>query len=227
MPSSTLFRLSGAALIAAVPLWIAGTLLHPPTAELADIIGSSQSLSHALDAAAVALVLIALPGLYAHHAARTGLLGLAGFVLLMLFAAYLVYMLIYEAGPVALLSADPSAERLFAPGGIVRQGELRQFGPPLALGTVVYGIALLRSGLYSRWAGLLLIAFLPAFFILLGLYSAAPTPTRETLDAVGFTRFAVGGAHLLLHLGLAVAGGRLWIAQHEGPLTATAPQRSR
>ncbi len=217
MPSSTLFRLAGAALIAAVPLWIAGTLLHPPTAELADISGSGQSLSHALDAAAVALVLVALPGLYAHHAARTGVLGLTGFVLMMLFAAYLVYMLVYEAGPVAFLSTDAAAERLFAPGGPVRQGELRQLGAPLGLGTVVYGVAVLRAGAYSRWSGLLLIAFLPVFFVLLGLYSAAPGTTREALDAVGFSKFAVGGAHLLLHLGLAVAGWRLWTAPYERP----------
>lgn len=224
MSSSTLFRLAGAALIAAVPLWVAGTLLHPPTAELADIVGSSQSVSHALDAAAVALVLIALPGLYAHHAARTGLLGLVGFVLMMLFGAYLVYMLIYEAGPVAALSADPSADRLFESGGPVRQGELRQLGAPLGLGTVVYGIALLRAGGYSRWAGLSLIAFLPVFFILLGIYSAAPATTRETLDALGYTKFAVGGAHLLLHLGLAVAGWRLWSAQYERRPAASVPQ---
>lgn len=227
MTSSTLFRLSGAALIAAVPLWIAGTLLHPPTAELADIVGSSQSLSHALDAAAVVLVLIALPGLYAHHAARTGVLGLAGFVLMMLFAAYLVYMLVYEAGPVAALSADASAERLFEPGGVVRQGELRQLGAPLGIGTIVYGVALLRAGAYSRWAGFLLIAFLPVFFILIGFYSAAPEATRETLDAVGFSKFAVGGAHLLLHLGLALAGWRLWTAQDERSLAAPAPQLAR
>lgn len=214
MPTSTLFRLASAALIAAVPLWIAGTLLHPPTAELADIVGSSQSLSHALDAAAVALVLVALPGLYAHHAGRTGTLGLVGFVTMMLFLAYLVYMLVYEAGPVAALADDPSAERLFGPDGVVRQGELRQLGAPLGLATVVYGVALLRAGTYSRWAGLLLIAFLPVFFILLGIYSAAPAATQETLEGMGFTKYAVGSAHLLVHLGLAIAGWRLWTAEH-------------
>jgi hypothetical protein len=185
-------------------------VLHPRTAELADVLGSNQSLSHAILAAAMALVLIGLPGLYAYHASRSGALGLAGFVLMMLFAAYLVYMLLYEAGPVAALSTDPAAERLFAAGGAVRQGELRSWSRPVQLAPIVYGIALLRSGVYSRWAGWLVVAFVPAFLVLSAAFAALPPATQETLLDLGALNIVVGGSQLLMHLGLAIAGYRLW-----------------
>lgn len=194
----------------AVPLWVAGMMLHPRTAELADVLGSNQSLSHAILAAAMALVLIGLPGLYAHHASRSGVLGLAGFVLMMLFAAYLVYMLLYEAGPVAALSTDPAAERLFATGGVVRQGELRSWSRPIQIAPIIYGIALVRSGIYSRWAGWLAVAFVPAFLVLSAVFAALPPATQATLLDLGALNIVVGGSQLLMHLGLAAAGYRLW-----------------
>ena len=83
---------------------------------------------------------------------------------MMLFAAYHVYLLLYEAGPVALLSGDAAAERLFAPGGIVRQGMLREWVMPVTLlAPVMYGIVLVRAGMFSPRAGWLVIAFIPAF----------------------------------------------------------------
>jgi hypothetical protein len=223
MPISTLFRLSGLALVLAAPLWVAGMVIHPRTSELADVLDSSQALSHAILAAAMALVLIGLPGLYAHHAGRSGVLGLVGFILMMLFAAYQVYMLLYEAGPVAALSSDPAAERLFAPGGIVGQGTLRNwFGPVTLTAPIVYGVALLRAGVYSRWPGSLVIAFVPAFFALSVVFAAMPSATRETLLDLRALNIVVGGSQLLMHLGLAIAGYQLWRTQQ--PLRATTPR---
>jgi hypothetical protein len=225
MTAATLFRLSGLALMLSVPPWIVGMIIHPRTAELADVAGSSQSLSHAILAAAVALVLLGLPGLYAHHAGRSGVLGLSGVVLMMLFAAYLVYMLLYEAGPVAALSTDPAAERLFAAGGVVKQGDLRRLGQPLSLASIVYGSALLRAGHYSRWAGWLVIAFVPVFFALSGLFAAVSPATQETLLDLRIVNVVVGGSQLLMHLGLAIAGWQLW--RTVGPAPRPSRQSAR
>jgi hypothetical protein len=217
MPSSTLFRLAGIALIAAVPLSVPGYFIHPRTHELADVAGSTTTLSHAIVAAAWALVLLGLPGLYAFHAQRSGRLGLVGFGLMMLFVAYHAYLLLYEAGPVALLSCDAAAERLFAPGGIVRQGMLREWVMPV-LAPVVYGLALVRAGPFSRWAGWLVIAFIPAFFVLNGVLAFVPSATREDLLDLGYANFGLGVSYLLLNAGLAIAGYELW-------RSATADQR--
>ena len=85
MSTTTLARLSGVALIAAFALTLTGGILHP-------VIGgdshAAPSLAQPLFPTAHLLVflgeiclLFGLPGLYARIAARTGLLGLLGFVL--------------------------------------------------------------------------------------------------------------------------------------------------
>jgi hypothetical protein len=214
MAPSTLFRLAGLGLIVALPLSLPGYVIHPRTHELADVLGSATSLSHAIVGVGWALVLLGLPGLYAFHAQRTGVLGLVGFILLMLFAAYHVYLLLYEAGPVALLSGDAAAARLFAPGGIVRQGMLREWVMPVTLlAPIVYGIALLRARVFSCWAGWLVIAFVPAFFVLNGVLAVLPSATREDLLDLGFANVGLGISYVLLNLGLAIAGYQLWRAQ--------------
>lgn len=217
MAPSTLFRLAGLALIAALPLSVPGYVIHPRTHELADVIGSTTSLSHAIVAVGWALVLLGLPGLYAFHAQRSGVLGLAGFVLMMLFAAYHVYLLLYEAGPAALLSGDAAANRLFAPGGIVRQGMLREWVIPVTLlAPIVYGTALVRAGSFSRWAGWLVIAFIPAFFALNGVLALLPPTAREDLLDLGYANFGLGVSYLLLNAGLAIAGYQVWRLQQPG-----------
>ena len=115
MPASTLLRLSGLALMAALAL-IVGGLLHPQSESLVDVAGSTTTASHGLFAIAFALILLGLPGLYAVLADRTGVLGLAGFVLMMLFAVYHVYCCSTRPGLMAAMADDPAADRLFAPG---------------------------------------------------------------------------------------------------------------
>jgi hypothetical protein len=130
---------------------------------------------------------------------------------MMLFASYHGYLLLYEAGPVAALSSDPAAERLFAPGGIVRQGMLREWAMPVTLlAPIVYGIVLIRSGVFSRVAGWLVIAFIPAFFALNGVLALVPSATRESLLDLGYANIGLGLSYLLLNAGLAIAGFELW-----------------
>jgi hypothetical protein len=112
---------------------------------------------------------------------------------------------------VALLASDPAAERLFAPGGVVRQGMLREWVMLVTFfAPIIYGVALLRSGLFSRWSGWLAIAFIPAFFALNGVLALLPSETREDLLDLGYANFGLGVSYLLLNVGLAIAGYRLW-----------------
>lgn len=211
---STLLRLSGVALVLALPLSIPGYVIHPRTHELADVLGSSTSLSHGIVALGWALVLLGLPGLYTSHAVRTGLIGLTGFVLMILFAAYHVFLLLYEAGPVAIIANEPGVDQLFAPDGAIRQGMLRQWATPVTLlAPIVYGVALLRSRLYSRWSGWLVIAFLPAFFALQAALTLQSPATQEALLDLGYANFGLGVAYVALNGGLAIAGYQLWRAQ--------------
>jgi hypothetical protein len=214
MPASTLLRLSGLALMVAVVLVVVGGLLHPQSERLVDIAGSMTTVSHGLFALAFALVLLGLPGLYAALADRAGILGLVGFVLMMLFSAYHVYMLLYEAGPVAAMADDQAADRLFAPGGVVQQGTLRaELGPLGIVAPIVFGAALVRSGARPRWAGWAVIAFVPAFLVGAGLGSALPVETRETLFDLWFTPIWLAMTYGLLLLGLAAPGYQIWRSQ--------------
>jgi hypothetical protein len=211
MTHATLLRLAGAALMLALPLSIPGYVVHPRTHELADVVASTTSLSHAIVALGWMLVLLGLPGLYAFHAHRSGVIGLVGFILMMSFGAFHIYLLLYEAGPVAALAGDPAAERLFAEDGIVRQGMLRSWAMPVTLlAPIVYGIALLRAGLFSRLAGWLVIAFIPAFFVLNGVLALVPAATREGLLDMGYANIGLGVSYVLLNTGLAIAGYELW-----------------
>jgi hypothetical protein len=215
MRAPTLLRLSGIALMLALPLVIVGGLLHPRTHERADIASSSQALSHVIFAVAFALVLLGLPGLYAAHADRSGVVGLVGVVAMMLFSAYHVYLLLYEAGPVSAMSNDAAAERLFAPGGIVERGTLRTWFTPLgAVAPIIYGIALLRARVHPRWSGWLVIAFVPAFLGSAALLeSMLPSDARETLLNLRFTPIWIAVSYALLLLGLAIPGYQLWRTQ--------------
>jgi hypothetical protein len=221
MTHAALLRLAGAALVLALPLSIPGYVIHPRTHDLADVVGSTTSLSHAIVALGWALVLLGLPGLYSYHAHRSGLIGLLGFSLMMLFAAFHIYLLLYEAGPVAALANDPAAERLFAEDGIVRQGMLRGWAMPLTLlAPIVYGIALLRAGVFSRFVGWLVIAFIPAFLVLNGVLTVVPAATREALLNVGYANIGLGASYALINMGLAVAGYKLWTSPREAPTSA-------
>jgi len=212
--ASTLLRLTGFGLMLAVPAGIVGGLIHPRSESLADLVGSSTTPSHLLFALAFALIVISLPGLFAAHAGRSGVLGLIGYVAMMLFCGYHLYLLLYEAGPVAAMANDPEAERLFASGGIVQRGTLRAWGSPLGiLAPITYGVALLRAGTRPRLSGWLVIAFVPAFFAATGLVALLPVESRRALIDVGFTPIALAFSYGLLLVGLAIPGYQLWRTQ--------------
>ena len=210
MSESMLRRLSGMALMLSVPLWIAGEAIHPRSEGLADIVRFGQSPSHAILAIAFMFLLLGLPGLYGSHAGRSGVLGLVGYVLMVVFVAYHVYMFLYETGPVAFMARDSGAERLFAEGGVVEQGTLRTWlAAPVSLAPVIYGIALVRAGRFSRAAGWLVISWLPVFVAFNVMLAALPPTGQEILFDLRFANVGIGGSYLLLLVGLAMAGNQL------------------
>jgi hypothetical protein len=214
MKASTLLRLSGIGLMLAAPAGIVGALIHPRSESLEDLVGSNTTASHLLFALAFALIMTSLPGLFAAHSSRSGMLGLVGYFAMMLLSGYHLYLLLYEAGPVATMSNDPEATRLFAEGGIVQQGKLHAWGTPIGiLAPIIYGVALLRAGIRPRLSGWLIIGFVPAFFATSGLLRLLPPEPRSTLLDLGFTPLALAVSYGLLLGGVAILGYQLWRTQ--------------
>ena len=117
MSTRTLFRLGGLALLLALPVSIAGHLLHPAGERLVDLLSPFQQAAHLLAFGAWILVSLGLPALYARQARRAGVLGLAGFVLTMILAALHFYGLLYEAYPAVLMAHNEATRDLIATGG--------------------------------------------------------------------------------------------------------------
>jgi hypothetical protein len=132
---------------------------------------------------------------------------------MMLLSGYHLYLLLYEAGPVAAMSNDPEAERLFASGDRPA-GDAASMGSPIGiLAPIIYGVALLRAGLRPRLPGWLVIAFVPASFAATGLVALLPLESRTNLIELGFTPIGLAFSYGLLLVGLALPGYQLWRTQ--------------
>jgi hypothetical protein len=160
---STLFRLSGFALLVALPLQIAGFAMHPPGERVVDLLSPLQGPAHMVLFVSWFLVLLGMPGLYARQADRAGLLGLIGFVATMFAIAYTLYLVLYEAFPAVLLAQNPATQDAVATGGPLAHGvAFGDLGFVTILGFPVFGLAMLRAGVVPRVVGWLQIVYLPA-----------------------------------------------------------------
>jgi len=186
MSTTFLYRLCGLALMAALPVFLAGEFFHPPGEDVRYLVLPTYQLAHILDLAAFLLVLLAMPGFYAYQAVRAGRLGLIGFVLTMLFLAATSELLIWEAFGATRLAADPSTSYLVVPthpGGaaplgatsLMANGALGFAGRFIVLGVltllapIVFGIATWRARVYPRWAGIVQIGsvvLVPLFLLI-------------------------------------------------------------
>lgn len=139
------------------------------------------------------LVMVALPGMYAHQASAAGWLGLAGYGLLQV---GWVFVLVYAVAP--LMYPDLASNQESAAAFLL--------GIALSLGLVLTSIATIRAGVFPFWAGVLLlgtsIGFMFGFFV------------AEFLPAVAGQ---VGGALLALLFG----GAWIWVGvtMWRGPAT--------
>ena len=138
--TQTALRWSGAALVAA-------GLLTGPSAALATLEARGQVSFPGmglLSLIGIALIILALQGVYARQAEATGWLGLAGHALLTVGAVLLILL------SVPLLYESP---RLRTDAGVT----LLALAVALFLGFVLTGLATLHAAVYSRWLGAMLL----------------------------------------------------------------------
>jgi hypothetical protein len=166
MSSVTLYRASGLALLLGSVLAIIGAILI--------FVFPSGTLALVLTGVAVsgvALVALGTPGIAARQASRAGWLGFAGFLLLSLSWLLLVgfmAMLSLTIAPWLVVHAPQVGAQLFSTNAALSV-YVNMHLVLLVLGGVLLGIATMRAGVFSRWAGLLLIVgavLSPAGFVI-------------------------------------------------------------
>lgn len=202
MSSATLFRLSGLALLIALPLQVLGFVLHPPSERVVDVLQPLYGPAHLVLFASWMFALFGLTGLYAKQADRAGVLGLIGFAATMFAAAYHLYLLLYEAYATVALAQNEATRALISDGPLAHgAGALGPLGFASILAFPLLGIATVRAGVLPRLAGWLQIASVPVFLL------AAPVlPPPAPLPGVS----AIAFLYYLAFLGYAFGGYALW-----------------
>jgi hypothetical protein len=214
MSSTTLYRLSGLALLIALPIQIVGWILHPAGEHLSDLLNPLQGPAHVVMFCSWLLVLLGLPGLYVRQAHRAGWLGLASFVLVMFAVAYHFYLLLYEAYPAPMLARNPATQALIVTDGPLAHGAgaLGLVGFVLIIVAFpLFGIATVRAGVFPRWAGWLQIASIPVFFVSMIGLSLILSP--DVVDRLPGPLSPIAMQYYLLFLGYAWGGYALWIGK--------------
>ena len=163
--ASNLIRWAGLAAMVAGICYVVVGLFHPPNV-LSSVTTTQWAIVHVLASAMCFFGILGMAGLYARQAEKSGWLGLAGFVLLSLWFAFILGFSFVEtfilpslattapkfvAGFLGVLTGTPSEVSL---GAIpVVNGLLAVL---YLLGTLLFGIALFRARTLSRWAAGLL-----------------------------------------------------------------------
>jgi hypothetical protein len=163
--SHTLFRLAGlSALLAGICYLIVG-LFHPPNVA-ASVTVTRWEAVHIVACLMSFFGLVGMAGLYVRQAAKTGLIGLAGYVLFSLWLTLIMGFSFVEAFVLPQL-ADAHPQFVVAwmgmfngPSGSFDLGALPTIwtltAPLYLLGGLLFGIATFRAGILPKWAGALL-----------------------------------------------------------------------
>jgi hypothetical protein len=214
MSSRTLFRLSGLALMIALPLQILGFVLHPPSEQVVDVLKPIYGPAHLILFASWMFALPGLMGLYARQADRAGVLGLIGFAATLFAAAYHFYLLLYEAYATPLLAHNEATRSLIEDGPLAHgAGALGPLGFLSILAFPLFGIATVRAGVLPRLAGWLQIASVPVLLLTAIFVSPdAPNPFPG-VSAISFMYY-------LAFLGYAWGGYALWTGKERARRSA-------
>jgi hypothetical protein len=207
MNPTTLTRAAGIAAAAAGALFI-GVQIGHPHADATTIASTEMAVRTTVKLVMAALVLVGITGMYLHQVRRNGLLGLVGY--LTFGAGYLmVFATTFVSGFVlpSLVDTDPGYvnDVLDAATGGSASGDIGALGTVLQLqgaaylvGGLLFGIALFRAGVLTRWASALL--------AVAGLVSAALTimpdafyrflafPNGIAMIALGWSLWKVAGS---------------------------------
>ncbi len=222
MSSAQLLRLSGLALVLALPLQIIGFALHPPSEAVPDVLKATYGPAHLVLLASWVLILLGLPGLYARQAERAGKLGLIGFILTMLVTAYHFYLLLYEAFATPLLAQEPATRGLVGEGGTLAHGvaTVAMIFTPFILAWPLFGVVTLRARVLPRGSAWLQIASLPVFIV--GMILVSLLVPAERVNAIPSVVSPLGLSYFLLALGYGWGGYALW-AERARTAASTTP----
>ena len=210
MTTARLYRLSGLALLVALPLEVAGWLIHPHGEDLAALRDPLYTPAHVLLLVTLAISQLGLTGLYARQATRAGWLGAIGYALTLPYFVLHYTLPQYESFVATYLGQVPATQALVAPGGPLAHGAAGTQGAfglimPLlaAAGVLLLGIATLRAGVFPRAVGWLPIAAVAVHLVASSLPYEAINAPPSWLSPVAFVYY-------LLSLGYAWGGYTLW-----------------
>ncbi len=161
MSSSTLFRLSGLALLLGAILAIVAIVGHNAVrqaSELADLTNPPSVMFVRLLMVGALLVIIGLPGLYARQAERAGVLGLIGFVMTFVGLLFADVVMTANYGFIMPKIAATSEGRALIETGLPDPGFMMLIFPMILIGLLLLGISIVRAKVLPRWIGLLFIA---------------------------------------------------------------------
>jgi len=164
METTTLRRLSGAALIAAGPLCILGGLLHPVIdghAHSTDALVTDHAIGSLALLIGEMLLVLGLPGVYGWLAPKLGVLGLVGFVLYIVgnVLSAIPHLVIMGFAGHTLATEHPeviAANDWILPGSSFA-GEQLSTALAFMIGLLLFGIALVRADGVPKAVGVLAI----------------------------------------------------------------------
>jgi len=150
MKSTTLFQLGGIAIIGAAILYAIGNLIYFLSGQPQGPIASVLWISFIGDT----LLVLGLGALYARQAHRAGILGLVGYILLIVGTLFFIGNYAVSMGVVAgIISTDQIAQ---VPAYSVPNSIMPWIW---FAGLIVFGIAIYRAQVFPKYAGALLVLF--------------------------------------------------------------------
>ena len=214
LTSSRLTRIAGVSAAAAGAIFVGVQIKHPP-ADVAHLVTTEMAIRESAKILMCILALVGFTGLFLRHRSRFGVMGVAGFGLLTVgYLSLLATECIVACVLPTVAHLNPAYVQhvLDAAVGGSMQGIggmqvlflASAIGYPL--GGLLFGIALFRAGIVSRWAALLLA------------YGTTSALALAMLPESFNRPFAVPVGIALIGLGVS-----LWRDQRPQPETAAAP----